>query len=174
MPADIIRNRLEPHIQKEEERDHVQDTRTSRAKEDEEPDVEEDGDDRATQLCDELVPRLRTEEVSGLQVAYHNPQYTVLTLAALREPERDAKLTCHVGRLRRGSRSDDTCRQVHRLRWAKREVRALSDTTEDELRRLRDRSDGVDVGRAGRLDADKRERESEDEREERLADVHVE
>ena len=152
----------------------MQDARRSFREEDEQPNVKEYSNDGATQLRDELVSWLRTEEVSGLQVAYHNPQYTVLTLAALREPERDAKLTCHVSRLRRGSRSDDTCCQVHRLRWAKREVRALSDATEDELRCLRNRSDGVDVGRAGGLDADKRERESEDEREERLADVHVE
>ena len=130
--------------------DDVQDTRTGGGKEDEESDVEEDSDDGAAQLRDKLVLRFRAQQVPRLQVARH------------------------VRRLRCRTRGHDAGREVHCLRGLEREARALADAAEDELGRLRDGGDGVDVGRAGGLDADEGEGEAEDEREERLADVHAE
>ena len=128
----------------------VEDARGRGREEDEEADVEENGDDGAAELRDELVARLRAQEVARLQVARH------------------------VRRLRGGPGGDHARGEVHDLRGVLREVRALADAAEDELGRLRDGGDGVDVGRPGGLHADEGEEEAEDEREERLADVHRE
>lgn len=48
----------------------VQDTPARGGEEDEEPDVEEHRDDRAAQLRNELVARLRAQEVPSFQVTY--------------------------------------------------------------------------------------------------------
>lgn len=156
----------------------VQDAGRRGGEEDEEADVEEDGDDGTAQLRDELVARLRAEQVPGLEV------------------------TAHVRGLGGGAGGNDTGSQVNRLRGAAREAGALADATEYKLRslqivhqssaavfhavhmrpqingaattHLRDSGDGVDVGGARALDADEREAEAEDEGEDGLADVHVE
>ena len=54
------------------------------------------------------------------------------------------------------------------------ETSAFRDPAEDELRGLSDGGHGVDVGISGRLHTDEGEDEAEDEREQGLADVHVE
>ena len=128
----------------------TQDARAGSREQDKQPDVQEDGDNSPAQLCDELVLRLRAQEVPRLQVARH------------------------VRRLCGRARRDDARREVDGLGGGDREACALADTTEDELRRLRDCRDGVHVRRAGRLHADEGEREAENEREKRLADVHME
>ena len=57
------------HSVSSKRRKYVQDARARGREEDKEPDVQEDRNDRAAQLRDELVPRLRAQEVSRLQVA---------------------------------------------------------------------------------------------------------
>ena len=139
----------------------MQDTRAGGREEDEEADVQEDSDNGTTQLSDELVARLRAQEVTGLQVA------------------------SHVSRLGSGAGGDDTSSQVHDPRRVWGKTHALANTTEDQLRRLLRRCtsvpfpdyvsaqepsgahlghsrDRVDICSTCALDTDEREEEAED------------
>ena len=118
--------------------------------EDEEADGEPDADDGPEDLGPELRLGSGAEQVARLEVPGH------------------------VDAIARGLTGDRAGEEVGRLRDFDVRALALRHAADDELRRLGDGADGVDIGRAGGLHADEREYEREDEREDADADVHVE
>lgn len=92
---------------------HAQNTRGSLGEQDEQASGQEDSDNGTTKLGDELVPRLRTEEVAGFQIASH--------------------VACLSSRPCR----DNTGRQIEHTSRILGKRASFSNTTKDELRSLR-------------------------------------
>lgn len=99
-------------------------------------------------MSGELNVRLGSKEVAGL------------------------KVTSHVSGLTSGTAGDGTSNEVHPLRRRLTFATALGETTENNLRGFGDHRGGVDVGITGRLHADEREEEGQEEGQNRLAAKH--
>lgn len=126
------------------------DTRRCLGEENEESGGQEHRNDGATQLGNELVLGLCTEEITSLQVARH------------------------IGGLSGGASSNNTSSQIETLRRFGCQPSPLGDSSEDELRGFCDGRDGVDVCVSGGLHSDEGEDEAEEEGEDSLSDIHVE
>jgi len=128
----------------------MQDARRGLGEQNKQARGQDDSNGGSNELGDELIPRLRTQEVPGLQII------------------------CHIGGLCGGAGSDDTSGQVERARWVSSEMCGFADTTEDELGGLGDSGDGIEASSARGLNDDEGEKETENEGEDGFADVHVE